>query len=394
MASVSFTYHADYDPGDTVVLDQNALNINSSPSVSITIGPFFMDRFVLNNSGFYQASGAYFTDAQHLDVDLFGPIPKTITGTEYSISADLSDNTGVVYLTGGTFGDVLRAGSNADTVNGGDGNDVLEGGAGADIINGGNGFNTASYDRSASGVTVDLTTGDTTGGDAAGDALTQIQKLVGSAHADSLTGDNLDNTLVGNGGGDALYGMDGHDRLVITDAPAFIDGGTGKDLLFVTGGGTVSLAEAAFTGIETVYVRNDTTLDMSAVETGSKIVSQSTNGHHVEIIGTSGSDRIQAGKGGDTIEGGAGGDKLFAGAGADTFHFETGFGRDNIYNFVAGTDRFDVSALVDSFDQIEFTTLASGTLITFAGAEAGTKIILHDVAASSLHADDFGFLSI
>lgn len=277
-----------------------------------------------------------------------------------------------------------------------DTNDVFEGGAGADTLYGRDGIDTASYAHSQLGVTVDLLLGTASGGDADGDTFRGMENLIGSRLADSLTGDDEANTLNGNGGGDDLIGMDGDDRLVVSDTPTGIDGGAGKDILIAVGGGSVSLAESAFTGIEAVFVRGDTHLDMSAVSTGTRITSQSTTGHGVEIVGGSGNDRIQAGQGGDTIEGGAGSDKIFAGSGEDTLLFQTGFGRDNVYDFTAGTDRFDVSALVSSFDQIQISQLNDGphTLITFTGSATGNKIILHDVAASSLHPDDFGFLIV
>jgi hypothetical protein len=53
-----------------------------------------------------------------------------------------------------------------------------------------------------------------------------------------------------------------------------------------------------------------------------------------------------------------------------------------------------VSALVNSFNDINISGLngVGNTLIKFEGAGSGNKIILHDVAASSLDASDFGFL--
>ncbi|CAA2105060.1 Bifunctional hemolysin/adenylate cyclase [Methylobacterium bullatum] len=303
--------------------------------------------------------------------------------------AILSDEfSGFTNVRGSAYDDVLK-GSN-------DTNDLFEGGDGADDLQGRDGIDTASYVHSSLGVTADLWFGTASGGDADGDTFAGIENLIGSKHADTLTGHDGANTLNGNGGGDTLSGMDGADRLVVLDTPVSVDGGAGKDVLIAMGGGAVSLTESGFHGIEAVYVRNDTHLDMSAVSTGTKITSQSTTDHGVEIVGGSGSDRIQAGKGGDTIEGGAGGDKIFGGLGDDTFVFRTGFGRDNVYNFTAGTDRFDVSALVSRFDQIEISQMKDGVnaLVTFEGSATGNKIILHDVVASSLHADDFGFLVI
>lgn len=279
-----------------------------------------------------------------------------------------------------------------DLLHGSSGNNVFEGGAGADTIRGNGGIDTASYGGSTEAVNVDLTTNVNTGGDAQGDDLAGIANILGSTFADILTGDGLANTLTGNGGGDALYGMGGADRLVITDTPTMIDGGAGIDFLFVTGGGSVSLAEATFTGIEAVYVRNATALDMSAVTNGTRIVSQSASGQGVDfgvdIVGTSGADRIVAGKGGDTIEGGAGGDKIFAGGGADTFRFQAGFGRDNLYGLDLALDHIAIDMAGVESGSMKLTELQGGqdTLVTFAGIASTDKIILYDVTVDEIRA--------
>ena len=77
---------------------------------------------------------------------------------------------------------------------------------------GGDGTDTASYAGSGSDVTVALSltsgvvSGPGTGGDAAGDTLTDIENLTGSSHADTLTGNNDANVLDGGSGGDTLNG--------------------------------------------------------------------------------------------------------------------------------------------------------------------------------------------
>ncbi|KQP09427.1 hypothetical protein ASF26_05330 [Methylobacterium sp. Leaf93] len=266
-----------------------------------------------------------------------------------------------------------------DDLYGDAGGNVIEGGAGADAIDGREGIDTLSYAHSTQGVTVDLSLGSVSGGDADGDVIDGMENVVGSTANDDLTGDGGANTLTGNGGIDTLNGMGGNDRLVISGTPADIDGGVGRDFLFVKGGGTVSLTEASFAGIEVVYVRNDAQLDMSAVNTGSRIVSQSTLGHAVDITGTSRSD---------LVAGATGGDRLFAGAGTDTFHFEAGFGRDNVYGFDASTDHIHVDiAGVDAFD-IKLTSFHDDrdTVVTFRGVEGTSKIILHDVTVAELQA--------
>lgn len=314
------------------------------------------------------------------------------TSSGVGISVLLFDGVAYDGTGGGSLDDTLSGIQNIrgsvmnDGLYGDSANNVIEGGGGADTINGMSGTDTASYQHSASGVTVNLTTGVANGGDATGDTLSSIENLLGSTHGDDLTGNAAANTLTGNGGADALSGGAGNDRLVISDTPTTIDGGDDTDFLFVTGGGSVSLEDATFTGIEAVYVRNDTTLDMSGVTVGSRIVSQSTSGHGVGITGTSGADRILAGKGSDVIEGGAGGDKLFAGADSDTFHFEAGFGRDNVYGFDVTTDRISVDIAGIESGDIRLAAFHGGddTIVTFAGIAGTNKIILHDVTVEEI----------
>jgi len=108
----------------------------------------------------------------------------------------------------------------ADTLTGNTGDNILEGGAGADTLDGSAGNDTASYAGSSAGVQVDLNAGTAAGGDAAGDVLTSIENLIGSAFADTLTGDANVNSLNGGDGDDILAGLGDADT---------IDGGLGSD---------------------------------------------------------------------------------------------------------------------------------------------------------------------
>ncbi len=121
--------------------------------------------------------------------------------------------------------DLLVADTGGDTINAGDGNDWLIGGAGADVLNGGLGSDTVSYQNSLAGVTVSLSGGAGSGGDAQGDTYSSIANLMGSNFVDTLTGDGSANVLYGLGGNDILSGGSGDDLLI---------GGLGQDTL--TGG--------------------------------------------------------------------------------------------------------------------------------------------------------------
>lgn len=298
----------------------------------------------------------------------------------------LSDGIGVDRLHDGILSDSLRniqnivGSASSDGLIGSEGKNLIEGGAGSDELNGVGGIDTLSYANSASGVAVSLESGFGRGGDAQGDIFRLFENVLGSAFGDILVGDAGDNTLNGNGGSDRLHGLGGDDRLVIDATPVLVDGGEGKDFLFVMGGGAIRLGDDSFRSIESVYIRSDTDLDLSAVTGGTRIVAQTAFG--VDIVGTSGDDRIQVREGSNTIEGGAGGDKLFGGSGTDTFRFEAGFGRDNLYGLDVAVDRIAVAIEGVDAGDVVLRGLKGGTdtLVTFTGVETAHRIILHDVA--------------
>ncbi|WP_299752986.1 calcium-binding protein, partial [uncultured Tateyamaria sp.] len=109
-------------------------------------------------------------------------------------------------LYGGGGYDEIRGGAGDDILYGGAGNDHLVGDAGADYLDGGDGFDQAAYWSATSGVTVDLANAAANTGEAAGDVLISIESLGGSAHADTLRGDEANNSLWGNDGNDILNG--------------------------------------------------------------------------------------------------------------------------------------------------------------------------------------------
>lgn len=127
---------------------------------------------------------------------------------------------GADQITGNGVNNKLTGNAGNDTLSGGNGADTLNGGAGADTLNGGGGVDTATYSGSSVAVHVDLSGGAGTGGDAQGDALISIEKLVGSAFNDILTGSDGANVITGGAGADVIEGLRGNDTL---------SGGAGAD---------------------------------------------------------------------------------------------------------------------------------------------------------------------
>ena len=136
-------------------------------------------------------------------------LPVTHPGTP---NADtLSGTGGNDVMLGHRGNDQVDAGDGLDVLKGGAGNDILTGGVGADRLIGGTGEDTASYSGSAGAVNINLFTGIAAGGDATGDSLRSIERVIGSPLADTLVGDSLNNWLEGAGGDDILTGGRGND---------------------------------------------------------------------------------------------------------------------------------------------------------------------------------------
>ncbi len=142
----------------------------------------------------------------------------TLTGTDANDWLDGAGGNDTLDGEGGD--DVLYGGTGNDQLFADGGNDFLHGGAGADKLDGGAGHDVASYEGSTAGVSVNLTSGLGSGGDAAGDKLTSIEDVHGTEHRDTLVGDGYDNALYGYGANDRLTGGGGDD---------LISGGDGKD---------------------------------------------------------------------------------------------------------------------------------------------------------------------
>ncbi|MCW5736793.1 MAG: VCBS domain-containing protein [Enhydrobacter sp.] len=256
------------------------------------------------------------------------------------------------------------------------------------------GNDTASYAASTGAVTIDLSTGLASGGDAAGDTLISIENLIGSANNDSLTGDGNANSLDGGAGNDNLSGGAGDDVLT---------GGAGDDKL-AGGGGTDTASYATALGAVTVDLSvtgvaqntggggNDTLATIENL-TGSNFNDKLTGDANANVIdGSGGNDRMIGGGGNDTLLGGGGTDTAVVAAswlettiteapagafqlliggstvsatGVERFQFTNGtFGAGAILNDAPiGADDSD-SSLVEASGDTPGTPTATGNLLT------------------------------
>jgi VCBS repeat-containing protein len=300
-------------------------------------GPFAIDA----TSGVITVNGA-------LDFETTSSYNVTIRATDSSgLFADLSTTLSVINATEGTGSGETLTGTNGndiifgfagnDTINGGNGNDLIIGGAGNDALDGAGGTDTLSYMTSASGVNVNLN-GTVSGGDAAGDSISNFENLTGSDFNDTLTGNGSANVITGLAGNDTISGGGGGDT---------IEGGAGSDTLD-GGSGTDTLSFASSTAAVTV---NLATNSVSGGHAAGDIISGFENilgsNNNDVLIGSSSANTITGGGGNDTINGGLGNDTLAGGTGHDLFIYQAGQGNDSI-NGGAGASWTDVIRMLDS----------------------------------------------
>ncbi len=183
---------------------------------------------------------------------------QDVQGSDRSDDALYGDSgANVLYGFGGN--DFLYGRGGDDTILGGGGNDTVEGGAGADTMYGVAGTNTLSYSGSLAGVTINLTSGYASGGDATGDVFSTFENIVGSNDQDDLYGDVGKNRLEGRGGNDVINGAGGRDTIV---------GGAGADELYGGADADTFVFYSNDTGsINTIGNNADTIHDFEAIDT-------------------------------------------------------------------------------------------------------------------------------
>ncbi|WP_137136912.1 bluetail domain-containing putative surface protein [Rhizobium sp. FKY42] len=181
---------------------------------------------------------------------------------------------------------------------------------------------------------------------------------------------------------------------------------------------------SAATGVQTINASNFATNGIkittgSAADTitGSAQADNITSGAGNDTITAGdGADTVVAGDGNDSITGGVGADTLTGGAGVDTFVYTTlthslAAAADRITDFVAGTDKIDVTTVPAAILQgTAYTAAGTGTLatdiataltagggtlaadgaavVTITGTGAGTYLILNNGTAGYVAGDD------
>jgi len=112
------------------------------------------------------------------------------------------------------------------------------------------------------------------------------------------------------------------------------------------------------------------------------------------VGGTTGNETITGSTGNDIIMAGGGNDTLVGLAGNDSFVFETGFGKDVVTDFIAGSGVADVIRIKDGLFANYTSVLAASSQVgsdTVLAYDISNTITLKNVTMSNLNQDDFVF---
>jgi Ca2+-binding RTX toxin-like protein len=267
--------------------------------------------------------------------------------------------------------------------------------AGNDVYDGGAGTNTVDYSGVNTAVSVNLANGTAYG--PGNQQLISIDNVVGSAHSDTITGDDGDNVIASGAGHDRVNGGNGNDTFIDGAGDDRYDGGTGYDVLdYSASTRSITVEDGRVTGQGDDRYSN--------VE---------------KVVGSNFSDTFHGGRWADTFDGGngndwfrgyGGSDIFTGGAGNDTFVWEErdvvlgrrSQGVDTITDF-GGGDRLDLRDItggllgintllgVDPRTQIKVTDTAAGSMVSVKVGSSFYDVVLlqnvHGVTTASMLAD-------
>jgi len=294
--SLGVNYYGGFALGDVVLNVENVTGTDFGD---------FLGGNELNNVLSGGKGNDYFTADAGADNIIGGEGIDTINynGSASAVSIDLTSAlaqsgglaqgdtlSGIEVVIGTNFNDTLIGNSSANQLIAADGTDVIKGNGGGDYIDGGEGTDTVTYAGASSFVNVDLGFGYSAGA-ALGDAIYNVENLIGTDFNDFLTGGFGTNVIDGGKGDDLISGSYGADVLV---------GGEGTD--------TVTYANS-FTAV---------TIDLGSAlaQQGGDAQGDTLSGFE-NVIGSLLNDTLKGDAGVNQLTGNAGDDLLIGGAGAD-----------------------------------------------------------------------------
>lgn len=288
-------------------------------------------------------------------------------------------------LTGSDGANQLFGRAGNDIIDGAGGDDIIRGGQGADTLTGGAGRDMVDYAGSSAGVTVNLITQTATGGDATGDSISGFEKVRGSDHGDTLTGNADANVLDGGGGDDVLTGGDGNDMIIGGAGADTMSGGDGIDTLSFAGS-----TNQVSVSLETGYIWG---LDAFG-DTFTGFENLRGSEANDVLHGSAAANRIEGGAGNDWLTGAGGTDTLYGGEGSDIFAYAAGSDTDIVKDFTVGglVDALyiDMGSLFDTFEEVMAVASQVGTNTVFTFGP-GQLLIVENAQVGSFTVQDIAF---
>lgn len=299
----------------------------------------------------------------------------------YQLGNDIENaevaGTGAVHLSGNSLNNILRGNASANLLTGGAGSDSLYGYEGDDTLDGsgffggfnaligGAGNDTYYVSSSNDQVVEDASAGTDTViflNNGAFQLGSHVENgRVGHAYGyTKITGNDLDNTLVGGVGSDTLDGGTGNDTMT---------GGAGDDTYTIDSAGD-QIIENANEGYDAVHVslagiyqlgsnlENAEAIGTAMVYLAGNDLDNRLAGNDAAnlLTGEAGNDQLIGGLGDDTLEGGLGSDQLNGGLGNDTMRGGT------------GSDYYTV----DSLEDVVIENAAEGTDLVAVALASGS----------------------
>jgi Ca2+-binding RTX toxin-like protein len=331
----------------------------------------------------------------------------TATDITLSVTATTTETNGDTAIVGATVSVTFDRGGGADTISDGAGNDMIYGGIGNDTLiagsgndtyDGGDGFDILDMSNANLGVVVDLSKNTAAG--LGVDKVYNIEGVIGSNFADTITGSKVDSSIWGLGGNDKLMGGAGNDMLDGGAGNDTLDGGSGNDVLSdgsgddtVSGGSGDDRFVAGDGADKYIGGAGFDVLDYSAatrainVDASKKTVTGYTNDKTDGIekyIGTSFNDVFKGGSTANYFDGGAGNDSFRGLGGSDVYTGGTGsdtfvwYLKDIISgNKVLGADVITDFGTGDALNLHEF-------LKAYPGANINTVVLVDDTSVGSV----------